>query len=101
MSMGRFSIMRSSGFDCLSSLVGGQLEIAFDGYCHEPPGMVVIRSIIISFVEFVESNAEATPKNPAFQIRFRLFYDQVVAKSKALRAYTEGGIKIRHNDLLR
>ena len=63
--------------------------------------MVVIRSVIISFVEFVESNAETTPKNPAFEIRFSLFNDQVVAQSKALRACVKGEVKVRQDDSLR
>ena len=57
-------------------------------------------SVIVSLVEFVDSDAETTPKNPAFEIRFGLFYDQVVAETKALRADAEGDIKVRHDDIL-
>ncbi len=48
--------------------------------------MVVKCPVIVSFVEFVDSDAKTTPKNPAFEIRFSLFNDQVVAQAKALRA---------------
>ena len=57
-------------------------------------------SVIVSLVEFVDSDAETTPKNPAFEIRFGLFYDQVVAETKALRPYAESEVKVRHNDIL-
>ena len=52
-------------------------------------------SVIVSLVEFVDSDAETTPKNPAFEIRFGLFYDQVVAETKALGPYAEGEVKVR------
>ena len=99
--MGCFSIVGASGLDDLSLLVWCQLEIALYWYCYKPPGMVVKCPVIVSFVEFMNSDAKTTPKNPAFEIRFCLFNDQVVAQAKALRAYVKGEVKVRQNDSFR
>ena len=56
--------------------------------------------VIVSFVEFVNSDAKTTPKNPAFEIRFCLFNDQVVAQAKALGAYAKGEVKVMQNNSL-
>ena len=84
--MGGFSIVGASGLDNLNLLVWCQLEIALYWYCYKPPGMIVKSPVIVPLVEFVNSDAKTTPKNPAFEIRFCLLNDQVVAQAKALGA---------------
>lgn len=47
--------------------------ITTERHRHEPPGMIVERPVIITFVKSVQSNCVAEPDNPTLQVRAVVF----------------------------
>ena len=76
-----------------------QFPVTFERQCNEPPRVIVKGSIIVAFMEFMESKTEAAPENPPFQIGFRTLEYQVVADTEALSSKTNRPIKVQQKSL--
>ena len=82
--------------DSSSLPVASQFEIGVDREGYEPPGVVVVSAIVVTFVEPMQSQAESQPQDPPFKIRRIILENQIVRDAKAVAAELRNPMEMRH-----
>ncbi len=61
--------------------VGSGFEVSTKGYRDEPPGVIVEGTVIVAFVEAMQTQGKTEPEYPAFQIGLTAFVNQIMGES--------------------